>query len=149
MLSIDDRIAIHELYSRYCAYLDTCNVDAWSQLFTEDGVFDTYECARGREAITAYIQKVIAARQSKPWRNAQHWNGNLIVEGDGDTAKAMCYLIHVGTLKSSSEQVINIQGTYEDDLIKDAGIWRFKRRKVHFVTTSPDVIPKRGSDFEG
>jgi hypothetical protein len=143
VLSIDDRIAIRDLYARYCACLDAGDVDAWVQLWTEDGVFDTYQCSTGREAIHAYIRNVVAGRASKPWRNAQHWNNNLIVEGGGNEAQALCYLMHVGQNRVSSAFTINIQGMYEDELRRIDGRWLFKRRKVHFDTPPPSIIPAR------
>jgi hypothetical protein len=142
MLSSEDRLSIQNLYARYCAYLDTGNIEAWSQCFTEDGVFDTYQSWAGRKTILEYGKKVLAGRADKPWMNGQHWNSNLIVEGDGAQARAICYLLVAGKLRTNGEFAINIQGTYEDDLAKIDGRWLFKHRKVHFDTPSPDIIPK-------
>ena len=87
--------------------------------------------------------KLLEGRPSKPWTNGQHWNNNIIVEGDGSTAKGLCYLAVVGKMKDTGELKIVIQGMYRDELAKIDGQWKFKARRVAFDTPSPDAIPKR------
>lgn len=87
MLSIEDRIAIQQLYARYCACMDTGDMQGWAHCFTEDGVFETFTNHRGRDNIAAYGADVMARRQTNAWTNGQHWNNNIIVEGDRDAAR--------------------------------------------------------------
>ena len=142
MLSIEDRIAIQQLYARYCACMDTGDMRGWAHCFTEDGVFETFTNHRGRGNIEAYGADVMARRQTNAWTNGQHWNNNIIVEGDRDAARALCYLIVIGKMKDTGELRIVIQGWYRDELARENGQWKFKARRVSFDTPSPDVIPK-------
>jgi len=143
MLSIEDRIAIQQLYARYCVCMDTGDMKGWAHCFTVDGEFATYTVHKGRDNIEAYGADVMARRQTNPWTNGQHWNNNLIVEGDGGKAQAMCYLMVIGKMKDSGEMKIVIQGWYGDELAKEDGQWKFKARRVAFATPAPDFIPKK------
>src|SRR5581483_6281112 len=83
VLSIEDRFAIQDLYARYCANLDCGDWEAWSRCFTEDGVFTGFREVRGRAAIADYGRMRCEERPHSPWKLSQHWNNNLVVEGDG------------------------------------------------------------------
>jgi len=143
MLSIEDRFAIQDLYARYCACMDTGDIKGWAGSWTEDGVFDSFQYHDGRAKIEEYGWGFMQRLLQKKWTNGQHWNNNLIVEGGGDTASALCYLMVIGKMRDSGEMKIVIQGWYADELEKENGQWKFKARRVAFDTPSPAVIPKR------
>ena len=142
MLSIEDRFAIRDLYARYCAYLDTGDWEAWSRCFTDDAVFTGHQEVRGRAAIAAYGKMRCDERPQSPWTNSQHWNSNLVVEGDGERAQALCYLLTIGRAKETGEHKMKVQGTYLDALAKVDGRWLFKQRKTHFDIPPPSAIPE-------
>ena len=143
MLTIEDRLAIQQLYARYCACMDTGDMHGWAHCFTVDGEFDTFTKHKGRDNIEAYGADVMARRKTNPWTNGQHWNNNIIVEGDGDSANALCYLVVMGKMKDSGEHRIVIQGVYQDELAKEGGQWKFRARRVSFDMVKPDAIPKK------
>ena len=143
MLSIEDRFAIQDLYARYCACMDTGDMKGWAASFTVDGIFETYTKHQGRANIEIYGADVMARRKTNPWTNGQHWNNNIIVEGDGRTAQGLCYLVVIGKMKDSGEHKVVIQGTYRDELQKEDGQWKFKARRVSFDTVPPEAIPRR------
>jgi uncharacterized protein (TIGR02246 family) len=144
MLTIEDRLAIQDLYARYCATLDTGDWAAWSCCFTEDAVFAGFQEVRGRDAIAAYGRMRCEERPQGPWTCSQHWNSNLVVEGEGVHAKALCYLLTMGTAKSDGSHQLKVQGTYQDELAKVDGQWLFRRRLTRFDPPSPDMIPQGG-----
>lgn len=143
MLSIEDRFAIQDLYARYCAYVDTYDIERWADTFTEDAVLDSYQRHDGRAAIAAYGRILVEKRDTKPWVSRQHWTNNLVVEGDDKTASALCYLVVVGKSKATGEFAVFTQGTYQDDLVKAGGAWKFKRRKLNYEALGPEVIPQK------
>jgi ketosteroid isomerase-like protein len=144
MLRIEDRLAIQDLYARYCACMDTGDIKGWANSWTEDGVFDSYQYHDGRARIEEYGWAFMKRLPDMKWTNGQHWNNNLIVEGDGRTADALCYLVVIGKMKDSGELRICVQGVYRDNLVKlPSGEWKFTRRKLMSDMPGPDQIPKK------
>jgi 3-phenylpropionate/cinnamic acid dioxygenase small subunit len=47
-VDVADRLAIEDLYARYCVALDTGDEEGWVATFTEDGEFYGRGGARGR-----------------------------------------------------------------------------------------------------
>ncbi len=143
MLSIEDRLAIQDLYARYCANLDCGDWEAWSRCFTEDGVFTGFQEVRGRAAIADYGRMRCEERPRSPWKLSQHWNNNLVVEGDGHRARALCYIVTIGTLKDGGGSQLKVQGSYDDELEKQNGQWLFRRRTTRFDELTPERMPIR------
>lgn len=118
----DDRDEIRDVLARYCLYIDTGAVDAWAELFTEDGVFagvaDTPMV--GREALAKFAESIAP-------RGLHHVVSNEVIEVDGD--KAAC---RASVLVFSNRSVVT-SGRYEDDLVRVDGSWRLARR-----TFTPD-----------
>ena len=143
MLSIEDRLAIQDLYARYCASMDTGDIKGWANSWTEDGVFDSFQYHDGRAKIEEYGWGFMKRVPEMKWTNGQHWNNNLIVEADGAGAKALCYLVVIGKMRDTGEIKPVIQGWYRDELARENGDWKFRARRVEFNTPSPEIIPPR------
>lgn len=143
MLGVEDRLAINDLYARYCACLDGGDWEAWSRCFTEDAVFTGFQEIRGRAAIAAYGRMRCEERPGSPWKMSQHWNNNLIVEGDACQARALCYIVTIGTLRDGIGSQLKVQGAYDDELEKQDGHWLFRRRTTRFDEMTPERIPAR------
>ncbi len=143
MLSTEDRLAILQLHARYCACLDTGDVKGWAHCFTVDGKFGVRNMHTGRAAIEAHGLIVLSRRRANPWANVQHWNGNIIVEGNADSAVATSYLAMIGKTRDSGALTIVAQGWYSDDLKKENDDWKFSSRRICFDTPPQDSIPKK------
>lgn len=79
----DDRIAITELFARYCHRVDHGDTAGWLELFTPDGTFEVAGVMRleGHEQVGA-MPGAVAAQGNGKWR---HQITNIVVEpGDGD-----------------------------------------------------------------
>ena len=83
-LSTEDRLAILDLIGRYSQALDLPDKDAYAALWIEDGVFEygTQETVRGRAALRARF-----ANAPPEGVLIRHWTTNLVIEGDGESAK--------------------------------------------------------------
>ena len=142
MLKPEDEFAIRDLYSRYNACVDTGAYDDWAACFIEDGQFIPAVTSGGRAAIAALGKTRLEARASQPWRDPQHWNSNLILSGDGNSAQALCYIMRIVRMKDTGQSVTNVLGTYQDHLVKQNGRWLFKSRRVSQERLAKEAIPQ-------
>lgn len=124
-LTADDRAEIGELMARYAWALDTDSPQAVGELFSADGVFDgvsgLYE---GRARV---VEMAARSRAHDAPHLLQHWVANSVFDGDGlrCTVRSMCF----GPSLLAGQPTVAFVGTYLDVCVKDAGRWRFARRR--------------------
>lgn len=128
MPSIEDRIAIHDLFVRYTTALDRGDVDTVVDCFTADAVLESPAIGviAGYEAIRAFAGRFAALH--KGGTQFRHMITNLAAEVEDERARATCYLLVLVTRDGESRQLP--PGRYESELVKEAGQWRFRRRVV-------------------
>ena len=127
--SLEDRVAIEDLFVRYTTALDRGDVDTIVDCFTPDGSLDSPAVGShaGHAAIRGFAERF--ARFNQRGSQLRHVISNLAVEIDGNRAKATCYLLNILTRDGKSRLLA--PGRYECDLVKSAdGQWRFQRRVV-------------------
>lgn len=145
MLSIEDRLAIHDLYARHNAYVDLGDYERWAACFTDDGVSHTSTRTEGRKALAAHGKARFESRANEAWTYPQHWNTNLIIEGRGTIATALCYMMRVVKMKDTGTYATTHLGIYQDEIVKIDGKWLFKSRKLHLdAAPPPSAIPEPG-----
>jgi uncharacterized protein (TIGR02246 family) len=125
---------IRQLLARYNFAIDFGDAAGWADCFTADGVFyctpeDGPVTGRhtGRDALIAYARTHFGIAKG----NARHWNWNLAIDGDGETATMRCYL---GAFSATSERrapALLATGVYRDRLVKAEGRWLFAERHIH------------------
>ncbi len=136
----EDRAKIEDLQARYLFALDFRDPEAYAATFAPDGILD-YGAGeiKGREAIAAMVANM---RRSEEERRAQDTSGlrpaagrhnitNIVIEIDGDTAKATAYWFHMGNDNPERRAQLNSFGHYEDELVKIDGEWYFSKRKIY------------------
>src|SRR5437870_4736280 len=128
MMSIEDRLAINDLFVRYTTALDAGDVETIVGCFTEDGSLEspTVGAYSGRTAIREFAVRF--ARFREGGSQLRHVISNLAVKLDGNRATATCYLLNVITRNGKSELLA--PGRYECRLEKIDGEWLFKHRLV-------------------
>jgi uncharacterized protein (TIGR02246 family) len=122
---------IRQLLGRYNLAIDLGDAAGWAACFTPDGVF---ECTglpdgsplggrhEGAEALVAYATTHYAKAKAR----ARHWNANLVIDGDGETATMTCYLLAL----SVGGALVGSTGIYRDRLRKVDGSWSFTERHI-------------------
>jgi uncharacterized protein (TIGR02246 family) len=126
--SVEDRLAINDLFVRYATALDAGDVETVVACFTADATLESPAIGviAGDTAIRAFAERFAALR--KGGTQFRHMVSNIAAEIDGDRARATAYLLVLisrdGTHRSLPP------GRYECDLIKAGGRWRFQRRSV-------------------
>jgi uncharacterized protein (TIGR02246 family) len=123
MLSVEDRLAIEELYARYCHAFDFGDGEAWAGLYTPDGSFVNEGVAdfTGTENLAAFV---VDRFEQVP--GMRHITANIIIEEDGDGARGTAY-VYVIRLTDEELRLRNT-GMYRDDFVRTGAGWRFAKR---------------------
>jgi uncharacterized protein (TIGR02246 family) len=125
--SVEDRAAIHDLFTRYCCALDDGEIETVVDCFTEDAVLRSPVIdIQGRDEIRAFAGRFAAQRAAGT--QFRHMVTNIAVEIDGIRARATAYLL-VLISQDGGHRTLP-PGRYECELVKQSGQWRFSRRIV-------------------
>jgi uncharacterized protein (TIGR02246 family) len=137
MTTLEDRAAIHDLFTRYCCALDNGEVETVVACFTADAALKSPVIdLAGHDAIRAFAGRFAAQREAGT--QFRHMVTNIAVEIYGSRATATAYLL-VLISKDGSHRTLP-PGRYEGELVKEGGAWLFSRRTVfhdHEYTLSP------------
>ena len=130
MANIEDRIAITDLFTRYCCALDDGDVPIVVDCFTADAVLESPAIGRigGRAAIRSFAERFAVRR--KDGTQFRHFVTNIAVElaAGGERARATAYLL-VAISKGDAHRTLP-PGRYDCEAVKEGGAWRFSRRTV-------------------
>jgi len=124
-----DRHAIEDVLIRYATALDSRDWSLLASCFTENGVTDYQELGgvnAGPDAIIATCHGALSGLDA-----SQHLISNMVVELDGDRARAACYFQaqHVYAGADGGDNFL-VGGTYRDRLIRTADGWRIEHRTL-------------------
>ena len=127
-LSVQDRLAIGDLFARYMWAIDTGDVEGLVACFTEDGGLESPAVGRyaGRDGVRAFASRF--ARFHAGGTQLRHIISNLLIEGDSGRAFAKCYLLTFLT-KDGQSRLLG-PGRYECRLRKEDDAGRFENRLV-------------------
>jgi hypothetical protein len=117
-----DRDAIRDLLARYTYSGDRGQVDDLAACFSPTGLlqYPGHE-ACGPQAIAAALR---SGTRNPALSFVRHHITNPLIEVSGDTATARSYFtVHADAGPDHS-------GTYDDELVRTDGGWRFARRRV-------------------
>jgi len=124
---LEDVEAIKKLKARYCSCCDDgFDPDGIAELFTEDGVWESagFGSYRGRAAIRTFFE---AGPSVFPF--TIHQVMNPIIEVEGDRARGTWYLLQPSTMAPDG-RAIWLAAHYEDEYVRDRGVWRFARLRT-------------------
>jgi len=126
--SIEDRVRIEDLFSRYMWAIDSGDVEALVSCFTQSGALESPAVGKyaGHGAIREFASRF--ARFRERGSQMRHVISNLVVTASGDTASARCYLVVFLTREGSSRLLG--PGLYDCELRRVDGQWLFERRVV-------------------
>lgn len=120
--SVEDRLAIRELYGTYGDSSWRGDGELWASLFTPDGRWATHFFdVSGREALLATWNGLW-----KDW-DAVAFLGEIgAIEVTGDTAQVRSYAREVVKMKNGV--IFKLCGHYADTLVKVDGEWKYQSR---------------------
>ncbi len=127
----EDEAAIRDLIAAYALALDAGDIDGCVALFVPDAEFRVYGRPFGG------IGDIAQMFRDAP--RGLHLTGvsRIDVRGDSATARTQVLFVRAGDLNLRP-------ALYDDELVRVAGRWRFRRRRCQFVTSrglseSPEV----------
>ena len=133
-LQAHDYEEIRQLLARYNFAIDFGHIDDWVETFVPEGKFScvglpedaplggTHE---GKDALRSYAESHFGVNQGR----ARHWNWNLVIEGNGDTATMQCYL-NAYSAGQGESALFRVTGVYRDRLSRTESSWKFVEREV-------------------
>ncbi len=134
---LEDRQAIHELLMNYGRTIDTRDFEAFARLFTDDAEYGGGKLQfKGPVAIRERLETSLKARPmpGRDW----HFLLNETVTLNGDEATAVslgAFFVRGESNKLESNSI----AIYTDHLVRQGGVWKFKRRVLSSVP-SADVL---------
>lgn len=141
LLSVQDRLDIADLLSRYCIALDSHHWALLEQVFTTDATAEYGPRAGNPHGLPAITEVVRASLE--PLDASQHFLGTSLIEADeAGGASGRTYLIaqHVKIGTPGGDHYI-IAGTYVDRFVRTQDSWRIsQRRLVHTWTQGNPAV---------
>ena len=133
---------IHKLKMLYAHLMDSHQIDALADLFTEDAVCEfgpEYGNWEGRETIRANYHGVFDEGDQF---GAMHHQANHFVDLTGpETATGRSYLLDVMTTVKPEEQPIVWFGLYDEEYRKTKGQWLISKCSLQFLWPQRMTMP--------
>jgi ketosteroid isomerase-like protein len=129
-ISVEDRLAILDLYARQSHLIDGGDADGWAATFTADGVFEspTYRLtAVGHAELAGFAADSNGAALARGVQ-LRHWIGQVVIDPADGGADVLAYLVIVATSREGSR--IDRSVRVVDVLARTADGWRVASRKV-------------------
>jgi 3-phenylpropionate/cinnamic acid dioxygenase small subunit len=125
-LTMEDRAALHDLYARYAYAFDGADPEAWSALFTADGVFAPpgIDPVVGTEELQSFVEL-----RAKGLPGMRHLMANVLVEETSEGARGQAYFLCIRLSEDGKFRLRN-SGRYEDEFAREDGSWKIARRTV-------------------
>jgi uncharacterized protein (TIGR02246 family) len=124
---LEDMEEIRTLLLDYGRFLDARDFAAYSRLFARDGEWvGGFGTVKGPGEIRAFMEKNIPGPNRQ---NTYHLLSNFRMEVTGDTAQAWSRWAFVVPAVDGKPSIAQ-GGRYEDQLVREDGRWRFKRREA-------------------
>lgn len=127
-----DRDAIHRLLLAYGSTLDARDFAGFGALFTADG---SYAGATGPQAIADAMRKTFATNPLGFRDPNFHVFFNETIDVSGDTARSSAMSFYVVPDDAGGFRIA-MMAAYEDELVRDGGAWKFRRRVVKPLTAA-------------
>jgi uncharacterized protein (TIGR02246 family) len=137
---LEDLTEIQQLFIDYGRHLDHGDFAAYAALFAEDAdlLLGPVAKARGRAEIEAVMSQALAGQVG----SSVHIISSPIIHLDGNsaTAEVMWTALHRG---DHGEPVVSMVGRHLDDLVREDGRWRIRRRRGLIDIPSTYTAPAR------
>jgi uncharacterized protein (TIGR02246 family) len=134
---VEDELAIRRLLIDYAAFLDGRDYARYAGLFTADGEWTN--AGGSHKGQTAIRQMLEAALGPAGAPNAANYHiiSNPRIDLQGDRARATSRYLFV-MRGQGGEPVPALAGVYSDELVRQAGQWKIRRRVADDIMPTPE-----------
>lgn len=139
-------LELSELQARYVSTLDSLQLEAWTEFFTEDCRYEIIpkeNVDAGLPAPVVYCRnrkmlrdRVLSLRHANIYEGHtyRHMTSGLVITGhDGEVVTTTSSYVVVITGQAGESNVYQA-GTYFDELLRVDGEWRYRQKRVVFDT---------------
>ncbi|HWW64850.1 MAG TPA: nuclear transport factor 2 family protein [Sphingomonadaceae bacterium] len=138
---VEDELAIRRILIDYAAFLDGRDYASYAALFTADGEWANGAGShKGRDAIRAMLESTLGPAGA-PNRSNYHIISNPRIDIDGDRATATSRYLFV-MRGPNGQPVPSLAGIYRDELVRQNGAWKIKRRVADDIMPTPEEWKK-------
>jgi uncharacterized protein (TIGR02246 family) len=131
--SVEDELAIRELYARYCWALDTGDTDGYCALFTEDAeateetAGGELEVRKGRDEIRKLVLKF---HQRPDFPGHQHQMAQLVFEPDGPDRWIVKSYAWATINRPPAHPYLHWCGHIRDVVAREGGEWKIAAKAI-------------------
>jgi SnoaL-like protein len=125
LLSPEDYIEIHQLYSFYTRDVDPGSARDASWMFTTDG---TAQMGERRYTGQKDLQEFYSQVRKNQAAGVRHFNSSYVIVGTPEGARGSSYMMGVERKGEGKPIEVTLFGKYEDRLVKTRDGWRIKER---------------------
>lgn len=134
--TLEDRFQISEQIARYSQFWDRKDADAFSGLFTEDGVLEWHfadaseqpPSLKGRDNILDYARQAHAGRLAG--RQSRHHFSGLVFERLAGGSAVTEHMFMVTHVLANEPPIVRSTGIYRIEWRKTEGQWLMSHRKL-------------------
>lgn len=142
---VADREQIRDVLLEYGRAFDERRLEDYANLFAENGQWiGGPTVATGPAEVLEMITRVVENIPTGPGKRNFHVMTNMDVDVEGDTATAWSRFIFYMP-GEDGKAVLSTTGTYDDQLVRVGGSWKFLRRQLTGDVAPP---PKPAADAE-
>lgn len=137
MQRVEDELAIRRILIDYAAFLDGRDYARYAGLFASDGEWKNGAGThKGQAAIRQMLESVLGPAGA-PNASNYHLISNPRIDLDGDRATATSRYLFVMRGPGGSP-VPSLAGLYTDELVRQGGAWRIRRRVADDIMPTPE-----------
>jgi ketosteroid isomerase-like protein len=137
-----DEAEVRAVVYRYCRGIDRRDYDLVRSCYHPDASDDHGDFRGGVDDFLAYV-----AAGLPRFERTMHFIGNVLVDVDGDTARAESYLVayhHLAASRTKPERDYTVGLRYVDDFERRAGRWAIAARVCVFEWSRIDPVAPGG-----
>ena len=137
MQRVEDQIAIERILVDYAAFLDGRDYAKYASLFTSDGEWRNGSGRHQGQAAIRQMLESLLGPTGAPNRANYHLITNPRVDLAGDRATATSRYLFV-MRGAEGQPTPSLAGVYRDELVRQGGEWKIRRRVADDIMPTPD-----------
>jgi uncharacterized protein (TIGR02246 family) len=137
-MSLDDKLAIHEMIAQYSYTYDGRDADGFAQVFTEDGTFEIFVPGQtspvvrlqSRHAIREWAAERLQERHGR--FTSRHYQSGIRFDAlTADEARVRVMVLVTRQADREPRPYVNLTGAYHDVWRKTPAGWRLAHRAAY------------------